>query len=277
MLVLLACIGCVFVAQERIFKTFEYHSSPLDWCEGNLEYHPWIVEFWNSMSSFVLAAVGVFGYLIYRQNKNIHKYEPQFFILWAMMVVVGLGSVWFHGTLSVAGQISDEVPIVVLAIIAVMMARPKIVWSGKSRDIMLSGHNIIRFFVSFTIFCLLFPVASHVFTLVCFPFCGYFFLTDYARSKNPLFRRLFILGFGSFSIAFGSWILDRVACEQITQFGKKYLWGYPQLHAVWHLFMSVTVWFMIALGMMMRAEAEGVKFKYEAPKAGYIPLVHLEV
>lgn len=128
----------------------------------------------------------------------------------------------------------------------------------------------------FVIFCLLFPVASHIFTLVCFPLCSYYFFGDYARSKNPQFRRLFRTGVLLFACAFGSWIVDRVACEQVSQFGETYLWGYPQLHAVWHLFIGLSFWFMIALGITMRAEQEKVTFSLDHSGGGFT-VVHMLV
>ena len=276
LMVLAACAAAVFGSKEQIFKTFEWYSSPLDWCEQNEVYSPYIVEFWNTVTSALLAVIGIAGWWVYKKNPSIHKYEPQFVLVWAIMFVVGVGSVWFHGTLSVAGQVSDEVPIVVLACVAIMMARPKANWSGKSREIALNGHTLVRATTVLCVFCLFFPVVSHLFTLVCFPGCGYYFLTDYAKSKNPQFKALFWTAIGFFCLAFTSWITDRVACEQMTKFGEMYLGGYPQLHAIWHVLIGTTFWLLIALGIVMRAEQDGVQFSIQKHH-GVLPVVHMMV
>lgn len=261
LVVLIGCVAVVVAQQDQLLHTFQYQSSPLDWCEENYVYSPWIVEFWNTVSSLALCAVAVAGLAVYGRQEHIRDFEPRFYFLWSLLFVVGAGSVWFHGTLSIAGQIMDEVPIVILASVSVMMARPN--WTDSSRDLLLSGHNIIRASSMFLVFCLFFPVASHIFTLFCFPGCGYYFITDYVRSTSPNVKRLFWTSFTTFSIAFGSWIIDRVACTQIQDIGVM-MFGNPgaiQLHAIWHVFIGLTAWLVIALGTMLRADIEGSKVK----------------
>ena len=273
-MVVTVCLAFMLANQNYVLQTLEWHSSPLDWCEQNYIYSPYIVEFWNSLSSMLLALGGLVGYLVYRNDAYLNKFEPQIYLIWAMMFVVGVGSVYFHGTLSIAGQISDEVPIVILVVLALMMSRPRKEWNSKSRDIALSGHTLVRFTSVITTFCLFFPRASHIFTLFGFPSSLYFFITDYSKTANAKHRQLFWTLMGTFTIAFTAWILDRIACESLTDFGNRHLGGYPQLHAIWHLFMTLTFWLVIALGIMLRAEADQVKATL-LHQYGFFPIVSM--
>lgn len=77
-----------------------------DWCESNYSVSRYVAEFFNTVSSIPTFTVGVYFLLKARQ----HKYGFRFSLAGAMLALVGIGSVAFHGTLTRAGQILDEVP-----------------------------------------------------------------------------------------------------------------------------------------------------------------------
>lgn len=246
--------------RSQIYLTLQYESSPVNWCEENYVYNNWIVEFWNSLSSFLLSGFGLWGIIAYRNDAKFYRFEPTMFLVWVVMIVVGLGSVWFHATLSVAGQISDEVPIVVLCLVIITMSRSK--QQLPMRAQLLSGHLIARASMVLFTFCLFFPVLSHVICIVFLPIGLYVFTKDYRdlNSDQPLFKRLFWATNVTFYIALGVWVLDRTACDEITQWGKTYLGFYPQLHAIWHVFIGLTFWLVVCLFVLMKAFRErGIK------------------
>ncbi|KAJ8278941.1 hypothetical protein COCON_G00060070 [Conger conger] len=94
---------------------FAYESSEVDWCEDNYKHSENVVEYFNTMSSFVFFVVSpIMLYLFhpYARERNLAVH-----LVWFMMIFVGLFSVYFHMTLSYVGQLLDEISILwVLAI-----------------------------------------------------------------------------------------------------------------------------------------------------------------
>tara|TARA_B100000524_G_scaffold306285_1_gene181556 strand:+ start:1042 stop:1707 length:666 start_codon:yes stop_codon:yes gene_type:complete len=90
---------------------FDYFSSPIVWCETKLGYQfyysPYIVEFWNSVSSLTFCLLALYGYY---SHKNINlDYIP-----WIYLFLIGVTSTWFHATLSFLGKFFDELFIILL-------------------------------------------------------------------------------------------------------------------------------------------------------------------
>eukprot|EP01062_Namystynia_karyoxenos_P074304 TRINITY_DN71187_c0_g1_i1.p1 TRINITY_DN71187_c0_g1~~TRINITY_DN71187_c0_g1_i1.p1 ORF type:complete len:276 (+),score=62.94 TRINITY_DN71187_c0_g1_i1:85-912(+) len=77
-----------------------------DWCEPNYRVTPYVAEFWNTLSSVPI----VIGAVIFIRVAYRLRYESRFYGGGAAVAVIGAGSVAFHGTLTRAGQILDELP-----------------------------------------------------------------------------------------------------------------------------------------------------------------------
>jgi dihydroceramidase len=78
-------------------------TSSIEWCEQNYEYSPYIAEFWNSVSSLIIAGAGFVGCLFALK----FLYRVQLLLAYFAIMVVGLGSVAFHATLTRWGQSLD--------------------------------------------------------------------------------------------------------------------------------------------------------------------------
>jgi Ceramidase len=81
-----------------------YQTSKIDWCEENYTHSNYIVEFRNTLSCL---SFFIFPAVYYLKTES----EPVGCLLVAS---VGLSSILFHGTLSLAGQLFDELTIVLL-------------------------------------------------------------------------------------------------------------------------------------------------------------------
>ena len=86
-----------------------YLSSPMRWCESKqipYAYFDNIIETENAFSS--LAFIGFALYGGFMHNNELTK------IGWFLMANIGLTSFWFHTTLSEAGQLADELSILLM-------------------------------------------------------------------------------------------------------------------------------------------------------------------
>jgi hypothetical protein len=78
---------------EDFFYAFRYHSSELRWCEFQYAKSNYIVEFWNTLTSFFITLVGLYG--LFKSNKNTK-------IFYVLLAFIGIASAYFHATLSFA-------------------------------------------------------------------------------------------------------------------------------------------------------------------------------
>jgi alkaline ceramidase len=87
----------------------ERGTSPVDWCEGNYKHHPLIAEFANTFSNvtFLIAS----PILIYLFNDYAKQVNRGIYFVWIMFAGIGLASAYFHATLSLLGQLLDELMI----------------------------------------------------------------------------------------------------------------------------------------------------------------------
>ena len=83
-------------------------TASVNWCEPDYLWSPYVAEFWNTASSVVVVLGGLLG-LVLSLRYGLRR---RFALGWACMVVVGVGSVAFHGTLRREGQALDELPMV---------------------------------------------------------------------------------------------------------------------------------------------------------------------
>src|SRR5262245_58630668 len=78
-------------------------TASIDWCEQNYAVTPWVAEFWNTISSLAMVVAGLAGLFLRRFTWEIR-------VAFGLLVLVGLGSIAFHGTLRFELQMLDELP-----------------------------------------------------------------------------------------------------------------------------------------------------------------------
>lgn len=94
-------------------------SATTNFCEPDYEHTRYIAELANTLSSLPIMLVGIAGLL----HCHAQKLDRSQAVAYAVIAVVGLGSIVFHATLLRTGQVLDELPMLwaVLALLCVVL------------------------------------------------------------------------------------------------------------------------------------------------------------
>ena len=184
----------------------------------------------NTVSSFafVLAAV-----LVLRDARNASAWRFA-----GATLLVGLGSAWFHATLSFWGQTADVLGMYVVATFLLIesLAR-RSMWTASRQNALFIGGNTVLL----AMLIALPDVRRYVFALLVVAIIASEWRrlsrTRTAEDANHVARarRAFTSSVALLAFGFAVWILDitRVVCAPTS------LW---QLHALWHLCGAASAW-----------------------------------
>lgn len=91
--------------------------STIDWCESNYTVSEYVAEYWNTVTGIFLILSGlIFSYVKKKSIKQNNLYiRKRFKNIQNLLVLVGIGTMLFHGTLWYPFQLLDELPMVYLA------------------------------------------------------------------------------------------------------------------------------------------------------------------
>ncbi|XP_034135150.1 alkaline ceramidase isoform X3 [Drosophila guanche] len=98
-------------------------SSPVDWCEGNYLISSNIAEFVNTFSNFLFILLPPVLMMLFKEYGRF--VTPGIHVIWLLLIVVGLSSMYFHATLSLIGQLLDELAILWVFMAAFSLFYPK--------------------------------------------------------------------------------------------------------------------------------------------------------
>jgi alkaline ceramidase len=223
---LTTCAVASYYNSEQLIESFKPHSSHLDWCEANYKVSPHIAEFWNVATGLFLYLPGLFGHFAYKGTRD-ELHEPNLYIIWLMFWISAAGSMYFHTSLSIAGQVLDEMPLIVLAFFGVQMGVPKHKWpSLKLRTMFFSWQCAVCLNVGFLLANLLYPTVSHFLVLASIPECAIMLFGGfyYCKEKPWTFMSLCIF---FLLLSFSCWGIDRFACAEATDFFESTIGFYP--------------------------------------------------
>eukprot|EP00939_MAST-03C_sp_MAST-3C-sp1_P001765 g1765.t1 len=237
--------------QKEIVESLKWHSSPVDWCEENYAVSSYVVEFWNTLSSATLCVVAI-ALAITSRSYRINAERGQ--IYWVIsMFCVGLGSIYFHATLSVMGQVLDEMPICWLAFYAAILIGLR--KTSRIRRFVFSPTFFVALALLTPIIAVTSPHVSHVLVVLTNPIDIVLVYQGYRRCKNSAAnRKMFAWGIFFTLSAVACWLTDRFGCEHLVDmFGFR-----PQLHALWHVLVGFGAYCGIVVAQYISAQLDGM-------------------
>uniref|UniRef100_A0A672JME4 Alkaline ceramidase n=1 Tax=Salarias fasciatus TaxID=181472 RepID=A0A672JME4_SALFA len=226
-------------------------SSEIDWCEDNYRHSEHVVEFFNTMSSFVFFIVSpIMLYLLHPYAKErslaIHT-------VWIMMIFVGMFSVYFHMTLSFVGQMLDELSILWVLAVGYAVWFPRKLFPSFIKDRSTFSKLVLLITVVSTLSSFVKPTANfHSSPSVCL----------FISCTDQKALRLAKLSVALWVLAISCWISDRVGCS----FWQRVNFCY--LHGFWHIFIVMAVAYGSTLIAYLDANYE---IPYSLPGLQYWP------
>ena len=159
-----------------MFEVFEYNTSPVDCCEPNYVVSNTVAEFWNTFSSFYFFVIAYWGYSSYKAD-----YEPKIIYIWILITLIGIGSIIFHSTLSIGGQVMDEMSILIFIIYSFLITTPRL--NTFYRKIIFSKIFFSIFVLGSILLCFKYPLFSHGLTMFFIPTTTYNYLKTYVKHR----------------------------------------------------------------------------------------------
>eukprot|EP00996_Jenningsia_fusiforme_P002783 NODE_3600_length_948_cov_15.323693_g3309_i0.p1 GENE.NODE_3600_length_948_cov_15.323693_g3309_i0~~NODE_3600_length_948_cov_15.323693_g3309_i0.p1 ORF type:complete len:249 (+),score=39.44 NODE_3600_length_948_cov_15.323693_g3309_i0:92-838(+) len=196
-------------------------TSNVDWCEHNYVYTPYVAEFWNTLSSFPISFIALYGLIwsIY------YKHELRVSLCFFFVIIVGLGSAAFHATLKSAAQALDELPMIYGGCVFLFTLL------SKPQDSSVALATLFTCYcAAFTVLYILFPSLFAVFIVSYVAAVGYLIWESVRLIMLPSATReqRLLAGFAlaMYSFGFLIWNIENVFCPHVE---------WMQLHAWFHL------------------------------------------
>ena len=201
--------------------------------------------------------------MIYLFRPYANTITSGIYIIWMLLLVVGMGSVFFHSTLTLAGQFMDE-----LSILWVLMLSYAILFPDKYiPSYFIQNRSLLNFICLMTtglitFGCFLMPKLNAYF-LMLFALPTVFVIVLQTRNcDNPQVKALAYRSVFTAFTAITLWILDRAMCDF-------WIWiNAPVLHSIFHVLIFFSSSSSIVLFAYFKA-AE--KASHLAPDIAYWP------
>ena len=219
--------------------------SAVNFCELDLFIYD-IGEIWNVLSSFVIVFFGLYGlYGLYnynynyntKDNKSINLIKTESNILYSLLTLIGLGSVFFHHKLSPFAHWIDIIFISMILVYTqyILSLNPNsyIFMQKIKYSILMFIHFIVSIYIpQFHIF-FLFVTGFIIKNLIEYKINSSIYLYDYNKVVQNYWwiKKYFI-------IALVFWIFDYLGCIFITPY---------HVHWIFHIFIGLTSYKIIDL------------------------------
>ena len=111
-----------------------------------------LAEFFNTVSNIIFLVMPPF--LMHLHQPYAESMGPGIHVIWLLLIVVGASSAYFHATLSLLGQLLDEMAILWVVMAGFAMWYPKAAMPPTLRD--KDGRKTFTTFVSNNVFMIVY-------------------------------------------------------------------------------------------------------------------------
>ncbi|KAK3808526.1 MAG: alkaline phytoceramidase family protein [Benniella sp.] len=219
------------------------NTASVDWCENNYVVSYYVAEYWNTVSNLACLTAAYLGFYFFPGN------ERRFKLLYATFIFVGLGSMFFHGTLRHKMQLLDELPMLYSAtIIMFILIEAKHGPQGQWLPLLLTAWIATTTYIFSTASGhLQFYTFQSTYTILQFGMINLLRVLHVQqralRGPQPDVSTLIRRAFASALFAVTIWLIDLKLCEFVNGVGSKSVLKFnPQLHAWWHVFSACALY-----------------------------------
>jgi len=219
----------MLIPEEFHHKWLRYESSPVDWCEDNFTVSPYIAEFTNTISNIFLIFIPISLYYHGSWESYIRHVpigSPK--ILMVMQTTVGIGSCWFHGSLSLLGQFADEMPILWLILTQYMIAIPNSFFANKVTRKLVDLVIVVYGLLVTVLWFYDHDMCQFWLWLMFIPLI-FLFLFKGILNEDPGLKWISKVAVGLFSLSAAIWITDKFFCSNVKALGL------PGIHNIFHI------------------------------------------
>ncbi|KAI8908666.1 alkaline ceramidase 3 [Powellomyces hirtus] len=253
-------------------------TSTLDWCEENHIVSQYVAEWWNATTNLVFLIWPLIGiYSCYKTGS-----ERRFALSYAALILVGTGSFLFHGTLTYAMQLLDELPMCMATCVFVYCHLQMFAKKGANSPKAILALAGIFLTVTTSYLALqtpiLFQVAFVVLTLMqLFGALNNIRLVRRThKAESNILYGLIAVCVTTILTAFALWNTDQIHCGSIQEHRNQI--GYPlrvglELHAWWHLLTGYSGYVSIVGAQYCRLLALGRNDIQLTVRGGFLPVL----
>ncbi|XP_064652291.1 alkaline ceramidase 2-like [Lineus longissimus] len=211
-----------------VWNDFLPMTSEMDWCEPNYAVTSYIAEFYNTISNLPLVILPIILIILNKEYSRRVSCGPN--VIWGLVITVGLGSTYFHGTLSRMGQLLDEVTIswVVHGTFALLIPRHMLPISLKG-DRATVRNLMLLLAAIWSILAIIIPAVTPVILQFLGIPCFYVHFRTMRRCDCPEVVKLGNRAGVIFLLATACWLADQMFCPFWISI------NFPYLHSFFHI------------------------------------------
>tara|TARA_B100000424_G_C22938132_1_gene499169 strand:- start:2293 stop:2937 length:645 start_codon:yes stop_codon:yes gene_type:complete len=188
--------------------------SSISFCEEHYVQSQFIAEYYNTISGLTYSLVGLWFYKTSLSKEIVYS-----------LIILGLSTALFHGTMRYYGQIADELSMLVLSFYLIKEVH-------ENLPIQALGFIVSSYFMANDLFSVFFIMFMSLQVYL-------YLLTDYIIKETSKWRGDSVIKLvkrKNYTLLIGSicWVMDILFCDYI---------GVSYLHALWHIFTGMSLYY----------------------------------
>lgn len=239
-------------------------TSSIDWCEPNYQMTRFVAEPLNTVSNLSFVLFGLLGAF----HEYSEKSKQSYITMYLTVAFIGIGSMLFHGTLTVWGQQADELPMV-WHLLMCMFNVNRESFGGSNSVKLITSVVLGLYAVVFSVIHIILKTTTafqiHFGVLIAL-LLGRLYQKFRFTDPGPAGRKIILLFLFSGFFAFGFWLLDYHKCSWVQSLPFN-----PHGHVIWHLSMGYSAYLSVVMLKVLESQQGGKKidviYKFGLPFA----------